>query len=83
MTDLLSASPIIVLLGVTALAWFTNSKILKLATAGVFFLYPVVIGKVQLPNSLDHLPDFIGNVINYWFTQALNNLVDYIKQHLV
>ena len=82
MTDLISASPLIVLIGLAVLAWFLDSRILKLATAGVFFLYPVIIGNVHLPTDLSQIPNFLGNVIKYWFTNALNDLIKYLKQHL-
>ena len=83
MTDLISASPLIILVGLAVLAWFTDSKILKLATAGVFFLYPVIVGKVHLPTDLGQIPTFIGAVIKYWLTNALNSLIKYLKQHLL
>ena len=82
MTDLVNASPLIILLGLVALAWFTNSKLLKLAAAGYFFLYPVIIGKTVLPSNLDQATNFVANTVSYWLTEALNALVEYIKQKL-
>jgi len=81
MTDLLSASPLVILAGLFILSWFTGSRALKLATAGFFFLYPVIIGKVSFPDNPDQIVNYIGDTVKYWLTQALTDLTDYIQQH--
>ncbi len=82
MTDFISASPLLILLGLAIISWLTDSKILKLATAGIFFLYPVMLGKVKLPNNPDQIIPFIADTIHYWLAEALNALIDYIKQQI-
>jgi|Deesub1362B_J571_1020462.scaffolds.fasta_scaffold01100_13 hypothetical protein len=76
--DLINASPIIVLAVVGVLAWFTGNKVLKLATLGVFFFYPVLLGKVEFQVNIE----FIKNVVSYWLTEALQSLLEYVKQSL-
>ncbi len=82
MTDLISASPLIILIGLAALAWFTDSKILKLATAGIFFLYPVILGKVELPSDPSQITNYIADIVSYWLTEALEALVEYLREQL-
>ena len=79
MTDLINASPIIVLAVVGVLAWFTGNKGLKILTLGIFFLYPVVLGKVQFDVSMS----YVGDIVKYWVTEALQSLIEYVKQSLV
>jgi len=83
-TDFISASPLLIFAALAALAWFTGSRVVKLATMAVFFGYPVVLGKVALPNSLDinQFLDFVLNTVSYWLTEALDSLVDYLKAKL-
>jgi len=82
MTDPLSASPLVILAGLFILSWFTGSKYLKAITAGFFFFYPVILGKVSFPSDPDHVIDYFGDVLRYWVTQALTDLVNYIKQQI-
>jgi len=84
-TDFVSASPLLVLAGLAALAWFTGSRLVKLATMAVFFGYPVVLGKVALPSTLDlnQFIDFVVNTVGYWLTEALDSLVNYLKARLI
>ena len=77
--DLINASPLVILAIVGVLAWFTGNKGLKILTLGIFFLYPVVLGKVKFDLSLD----FVSNVIKYWLTEALRSLLEYVKQNLL
>ena len=78
MMDLINASPILVLAVVGFLAWFTGNQVLKLATLGVFFFYPVMLGKVEIQANWDYLT----NVVSFWLTEALQSLLEYLKQNL-
>ena len=77
--DFISASPVLVLGVTVVLAWILDSRFLKLCAALVFFLYPVLIGKVNFDFKLI----YISNIFKFWFTQALQTLLEYIRQNLV
>ncbi|WP_290596081.1 hypothetical protein [Archaeoglobus sp. JdFR-39] len=79
MTSLLDASPLLILGALIALSWLTGSRGLKLLTIAAFFLLPVMIGNVQFDLSEQYLKD----VLNFWVNQAVESLVDYVKQRLI
>jgi hypothetical protein len=83
-TDFISASPLLVLAGLTALAWFTGSRFIKVVALAVFFGVPLIQGQTALPNSLDvsQFLDFVVNSVSYWLTEALDSLINYIKAKL-
>lgn len=83
MTDFLSASPLLILAALAAVSWLTESRVVKLITLLFFFGYPLVQGKTAMPGlDLNQILDFILNTANYWLNEALNALVEYIKQKI-
>uniref|UniRef100_A0AAT9JAR5 Uncharacterized protein n=1 Tax=Pleomorphic virus ThalV2 TaxID=3115753 RepID=A0AAT9JAR5_9VIRU len=85
MTDILSASPLLILIGLVVLSWFTGSKLIKVVALAVFFGVPLIQGQTALPNSLDvsQFLDFVINTVSYWLTEALDSLINYIKAKLI
>jgi hypothetical protein len=82
MSEVLGVSAVVILAGLLIASWFTNSKILKLATLGFVFLYPVMIGQVTFPSGPDQLGDYISGVLKYWLAQVWQQIWNYIKQQL-
>jgi hypothetical protein len=85
LTDILSASPLLILIGLVVLSWFTGSKLIKVVALAVFFGVPLIQGQTALPNSLDvsQFLDFVINTVSYWLTEALDSLINYIKAKLI
>ena len=83
MAGLLETSPLLILLALAVISWLTGSRVVKLITLLFFFGYPLMQGKTTVPGlSLDQLMDFVLNTVSYWLGEALNSLVEYLKQKL-
>ena len=80
MSEVLGVSAVVILAGLLIASWFTNSKILKLATLGFVFLYPVMIGHVTFPSGPDQLGDYISGILKYWLAQVWQQIWNYIQQ---
>jgi len=67
------------LIGLLILCWLSNSKLLKLATLGFVFLYPVIVGQVRFPDpNINSLVTYFEGVIKFWFVQVWQE----VFQHL-
>ena len=83
MASLLDTSPLLILLALAVISWLTGSRVVKLITLLFFFGYPLMQGKTTLPSlSFDQIMDFVLNTVSYWLGEALNSLVEYLKQKL-
>ncbi len=83
MSEILGVSAIVILAILIALSWLTNSRMLKLATLGFVFLYPVIIGQVAFPEpNMNSIMGYIGNVLKFWFAQVWQQIWNYIQQQL-
>ena len=71
-------SAVVILAGLLILSWFTNSKLLKLATLGFVFLYPAITGQVTFPSEPSQLGDYISGVLKYWWESIWNYIKDQI-----
>jgi hypothetical protein len=80
MSEVLGVSAVVILAGLLIASWFTNSKILKLATLGFVFLYPAMIGQVTFPSGPDQLSDYISGILKYWLAQVWQQIWNYIQQ---
>lgn len=80
--EILGVSAVVILAILVIASWLTNSKLLKLATVGFVFVYPVVVGQVTFPSGPDQLGDYISGVLNYWFAQVWEQIWNYIQQQL-
>lgn len=83
MTNLLDTSPLLILLALIVLSWFTGSRAIKLVALLFFFGYPLVQGKTAMPGlDVNQILDFVLSTVSYWLNEALNALVEYLKQKL-
>lgn len=83
MSEVLGVSAVVILAVLVIASWITNSRMLKLATAGFFFLYPVLIGQVSFPEpNTDSIMNYVGNVLKFWFVQVWQQIWNYIQQQL-
>ena len=78
MTDFISASPLLILAVLVVISWFTGSKALKLLTVIAFFFIPVLTGKVSFNLSGQYIED----VFNFWFNEAVNEIISYIRERM-
>ena len=83
MTDFLSDSPLLILLALGIISWFTGCKPVKVATLLFFFGYPLMQGKTAMPGfDVSQIIDFVVSTVSYWLNEALNSLIEYIKAKL-
>ncbi|AIY90469.1 TPA_asm: hypothetical protein GacPV1_gp08 [Geoglobus acetivorans pleomorphic virus 1] len=83
MTDFLSASPLLILAALGVVSWLTESRAVKLITLLFFFGYPLMQGKTAMPGlDLNQVLDFILGTANYWLSEALNALIEYVRQKI-
>jgi len=83
MSEVLGVSAVIILAILGIASWITNSRMLKLATLGFVFLYPVIIGQVSFPEpNTNSIVSYIGNVLKFWFAQVWQQIWNFIKQQL-
>ena len=74
---------LLILVALMFMSWLTGSRVVKLITLLFFFGYPLFQGKTTLPSlSFDQIMDFVLNTVSYWLNEALNSLIDYLKQKL-
>ncbi len=69
--------PLVILAVLFIAAWFTGSKVLKMATLAAFFLLPVTHG---VTFNADW--NFIKDVLDYWLKQLGGILVNTISDKL-
>lgn len=83
MTGLLDASPLLILVTLMVIAWLTGSRAVKLFAMLFFFGYPLLQGRTAMPGlDINQIIDFVLNTVSYWLNEALNALVEYLKQKL-
>ncbi len=83
MANLLDTSPLLILLALAVISWFTGSRVVRLITLLFFFVYPLLQGKTTIQGlSLDQVIDFVLNTISYWLNEAFSSFIDYLKQKL-
>ncbi len=83
MSGILGVSAVVILAGLLIASWLTNSKLLKLATLGFFFLYPVMIGQVKFPElNSSSIITYVGNVLKYWFVQVWGQVWNFIQRKI-
>lgn len=82
--DFISASPLLILLTLAVIAWFTDSRVLKLAALLFFFGYPLVQGKTTPPSpEVGSVLDLVVNTVSYWLGETLASFTEFLKEKLL
>ncbi len=76
MLDITSINPEVVLGVAIIIALLLGNKPLKLGAALMFFLYPVLLGRVHF----DFTVVYIGDVFKFWIVEVLQTLLEYVRQ---